>query len=449
MTTIAEHATIPNGITIELPLERLHLPEDNVRADVGDVTELAKSIEQQGIIEPIIVTPRDGQTGYLVVCGSRRVAAAAVAGVKTVPAIVREFTEEERIQVMIVENLQRSNLTPLEEGRAFQRLADLPMSQRAIAEKLSVSQGHVSKRIALLALPQVAHDALDSGGITIEQAIELAKIGNAKAVTKAVKDALAYPGAAANTIASAVRDATNARTRDKKIADLQAEGKAAVAMRTTWQAPKGHAIVGNTMYVARDRVNMEPAKHRKLACHVTGVHTDYYGKIELTDLCNDPAKHPQPEAPSSPTRGGMSAKLVKHRQALEEAAERRIEFLRQLCAKPLPKNDLLELVTLAIVAQADWVGEYETAATILELEETDEKGDVVSSSTIGEFADNGPAFLSRAAAAIAIDFLNEQLHGYYGRNGWEEAGPYFEILKRKGYEISPAEQLEIDGKAPR
>jgi len=92
--------------------------------------------------------------------------------------IVRRLTDAERTEIMVIENLQREGLAPLEEALAYRRLIDLGYSQRKLAERVGSSQATVSKRLALLNLPEAARAALDSGRITLEDAQALTKLNN-------------------------------------------------------------------------------------------------------------------------------------------------------------------------------------------------------------------------------------------------------------------------------
>lgn len=163
MAAVAELNPVMDGELIELPLRSLIAAGDNPRRDLGDLSELAISIKSTGLLEPIVATP--GEAGrYVIVAGHRRHAAAELAAVDTVPVYVRVMDDQERVAAMLVENLQRSDLAPLEEAGAFKRLVDeFGMPQRQLAEKVGRSQGHISKRLGLLDLPAAAQKALDSG----------------------------------------------------------------------------------------------------------------------------------------------------------------------------------------------------------------------------------------------------------------------------------------------
>lgn len=108
-----------------LPISELRASEDNRK--VGDVSDLVASIKEIGVIQPITVTPIEG--GYQIVFGHRRVEAAKKAGLREIPAIVREVSERERLEQSLIENLQREDLTPYEEALAY--MNDCSSSQTA------------------------------------------------------------------------------------------------------------------------------------------------------------------------------------------------------------------------------------------------------------------------------------------------------------------------------
>ena len=137
------------GITIEnLQVDDLHANPNNPRKQVGDVDELASSIRSQGIKQPLLVTPNgetdiDGHKQYRVVIGHRRLAAARQSGLSTVPAIVEEMDARREREIMLVENTQRSDLTPIEEADGYQGLLDLGMHVKEMAEKTGRSDRFV------------------------------------------------------------------------------------------------------------------------------------------------------------------------------------------------------------------------------------------------------------------------------------------------------------------
>jgi ParB/RepB/Spo0J family partition protein len=153
-----------------LPLAALQPAEDNPRDDPGDVEGLSASIRALGVLHPLTVTP-NGDSSFTVVSGARRLAAATEAGLEEVPCLVRTLGDMERQELMLVENLQRSNLSPLEEARAFQKLLLLGHNQKSLAERLGKSPAHVCRRLRLLTLPPETQELVDRGDVPLDQAL--------------------------------------------------------------------------------------------------------------------------------------------------------------------------------------------------------------------------------------------------------------------------------------
>lgn len=128
--------------------------------DEESLNQLAASIKRYGILQPLIVTPLEDNS-YLLVAGERRWRAAQLAGLKTVPAIVRSHEQLERLEVALVENVQRVDLSPLEQAASIERLHDqFNLTFDTIAERLGKAVSTVNNTVRLLTLPQAARDAL-------------------------------------------------------------------------------------------------------------------------------------------------------------------------------------------------------------------------------------------------------------------------------------------------
>lgn len=132
--------------------------------DPDALEELASSIRQHGLLQPVVVT-RSG-AGYSLVAGERRWRAAQAAGLATVPAIVKETAPESILELALVENLQRADLTPLEEAGAYRMLVDRGLTQEDVAARVGRSRVAVANRLRLLALPPTARELLVGGSIT-------------------------------------------------------------------------------------------------------------------------------------------------------------------------------------------------------------------------------------------------------------------------------------------
>ncbi len=142
-----------------------------------DLLELADSIKQHGIITPLLVTKRNGM--YMIVAGERRWRAARKAGLKEVPAVVKNLTDEEIAEIAIIENLQRVGINPIEEAFAFKQLIDNHgYTQDQVAEKISKSRVYVTNSMRLLKLTKKVQDMVIGEMLTAGHARALLSITN-------------------------------------------------------------------------------------------------------------------------------------------------------------------------------------------------------------------------------------------------------------------------------
>lgn len=149
-----------------VPVERLapSAYQPRTRLDEAKVAELAASVAEKGVLQPLLVRPSGD--GFEIVAGERRFRAAQRAGLSSVPVVVRELSDQETLEVAIVENLQREDLTALEEAQAYRRLLDFGMDQAAVAKAVGKSRSAVANTLRLLSLPEEARSALDAGEIS-------------------------------------------------------------------------------------------------------------------------------------------------------------------------------------------------------------------------------------------------------------------------------------------
>ena len=162
-----------------LPIEDVHPHPDNVRRDLGDLTELTNSIKAQGVLQPIVVVPSDDALAgkAMLIAGHRRLAASKAAGLGRIPAIVRTdlTTRAAQIEAMLVENLHRSDLTVMEEAFAYEQLELLGVKVAAIAQATGRARATIESRKALTRLPEPARARVDEGDLTLDDAAFIAK----------------------------------------------------------------------------------------------------------------------------------------------------------------------------------------------------------------------------------------------------------------------------------
>ncbi|MGB0670159.1 MAG: ParB/RepB/Spo0J family partition protein [Rhodospirillales bacterium] len=158
------------------------------RRDMGAeaLDDLANSIADKGILQPILVRPKPGAPGeYEIIAGERRFRAAQKAGLHQVPVVVREMDDRDAMEVALVENLQRQDLNPIEEAEGFQRLADeFGHTQEELSRAVGKSRSHVANTLRLLGLPAGVKVMLSDGRLTAGHARALVNQANAEAMAR-------------------------------------------------------------------------------------------------------------------------------------------------------------------------------------------------------------------------------------------------------------------------
>jgi ParB family chromosome partitioning protein len=145
--------------------------------DEDSLKELAESIRQQGIIQPIIV--EKVFDSYTIIAGERRFRAAKMAGLSEVPVIVRSFSEEEKLEIALIENVQREDLNPIEEAYAYKELMERNnLSQESLAQKIGKKRSTVANAVRLLKLPEDMQESIVSGELSAGHARAILSLVN-------------------------------------------------------------------------------------------------------------------------------------------------------------------------------------------------------------------------------------------------------------------------------
>ena len=156
-----------------------------------ELAELAASIEEHGVIQPLIISPGETPQQFILIAGERRLMASKKAGLKTVPAILRDSSEQDRLELALIENVQRADLSPLETAKAYRQLADeFNLSHGEIAKRVGKSRVSVTNTLRLLNLPPSVLEALSAGKISEGHARALLALPNAKAQAAALQTVL-------------------------------------------------------------------------------------------------------------------------------------------------------------------------------------------------------------------------------------------------------------------
>ena len=176
-----------NQTMVYLPVSSLKPHPLNPRRQLGDLTELSDSIKKNGIMQNLTVVD-NGDDTYTVIIGHRRCAAAELAGLETVPCIIADLDDEKQLETMLLENMQRSDLTVYEEAQGFQLLIDLGNSIDNIAEKTGLSSSTIRRRTKLLNLDKAKFKESQARNVTMADYMELDKLDSVELKNKVLED---------------------------------------------------------------------------------------------------------------------------------------------------------------------------------------------------------------------------------------------------------------------
>lgn len=173
--SIVESASKEDVVEINLNELRSNPYQPRKVFDEDKLNELADSIKEYGVIEPIIV--KKSIKGYEIIAGERRSMAASRAGLETIPAIVRELTDEEMMSIAVLENVQREDLNVIEEAMAYKNMIEvLHLTQEDLAKKVGKSRSHITNILGILKLPSKVQDMVLSNEISMGHARSLSKL---------------------------------------------------------------------------------------------------------------------------------------------------------------------------------------------------------------------------------------------------------------------------------
>lgn len=170
-----ENKIIENYIDISMIYANPDQPRKEFKEEA--LQELADSIKEIGIIQPVIVEKKNGK--YEIVAGERRYRASKLAGLKKIPVIEKSFSEEEKYEIALIENIQREDLSPIEEAKAYlQLINNYNLSQEALSKKLGKKRSTIANSLRLLKMPQDMQNALNNGEISAGHARSILSVVN-------------------------------------------------------------------------------------------------------------------------------------------------------------------------------------------------------------------------------------------------------------------------------
>ncbi|MEV0287893.1 ParB/RepB/Spo0J family partition protein [Kribbella sp. NPDC050820] len=415
----------------EVPTDTVAPNPDNPRVDLGDLSEIAKSIEEKGILQPLVVTTAAaflakqphhreaiGAADYVIVAGHRRHGGAQLASRPTVPIIVRDDLagSDDVAQTALIENIHRRNLVPLEEARGFQLLVELGKSQREISKSTGISQAQISKRLTLLKLPQAIQDALADDLLSVNEALTLAQLPDEERVTAFTR--MRENGWSAD---QAVAELSRERATAEAIAVAEQQARAEKIPLVDPQETFGTAEHKHRLYEPAD---IETARTEgRLAGHATRDGLQYF---TMTPAKKAPKSGRPVDSDDKAHREAQAARTEAGRRAvatLPAAQEVRTALTDAVLAGRTPFAECLKLVH-------SWLG--------------DKLGSKADDPTAWHRTLTEPT--DRTHAAWAMTIAARELNIRWARGPWPpEAIDYVVYLQRHvGYSPTPWEQQKID-----
>lgn len=213
--------------------------------NLEELSELTASVLEHGILQPLIISPGKMEGEYILIAGERRLQASRLAGLKNVPVVIRETTDMEKLELALIENVQRADLNALEQAEAYHQLADeFNLSQEAIAQKVGKSRVAVSNTLRLLKLPDIVKNALIEGRISEGHARALLALTTPESQTALLKTILAQELSVRQTEELVRKYGGERRTHNSKakhspeVADLEERLRASLGTKVSMRAGK-------------------------------------------------------------------------------------------------------------------------------------------------------------------------------------------------------------------
>jgi len=198
-----------------LPIEKIQANKQNPRSifSEDELVDLANSIREKGIVQPIIVREIDSAGSYEVIAGERRWRAAQIAQLDNIPAIIKTLSDDDALEIAIIENVQRSNLSPVDEAAGYQRLIDIyNYTQEDLAQVIGKSRSYIANILRLNNLPMKVKDYLSEGLLTIGHARALISLENAENLA----DMIVSKGLSVRQIEQLVKNSVGSQKKSKR-----------------------------------------------------------------------------------------------------------------------------------------------------------------------------------------------------------------------------------------
>lgn len=428
---------------IYLPVDRLHPHPDNPRKDLGDLSELADSIKANGIFQNLTVVvddPTSTISDFTVIIGHRRLAAAKMAGLTEVPCVIAEMDQREQVQTMLLENMQRSDLTVYEQAQGFQMMLNLGATVEEIAQKSGFSGTTIRRRVKLLDLDPKEFKNSAERGATLFDYMELDKINDQKEKNKLLK-VIGTPDFKAK-----LEKALNDQKKAARLAYIE-ETLSTFAKKVETPADvREWSYVAGPDYWSDTPIEIpEDAKTREYMYILQPWGCKLYRKKDKADLDAEAAR----DAAWKESRDRSKAREAAVKEVSDRCLKLRRDFVMNLsataCKKLMPVTMAGLLVSNIAFSVGIDGGDLQYLCPSLKMEDGFDPGELTIDQIVAALG-NCEQVLARLAYLIA-----EPGDGYYvnwGEYGYKENEPLdmcYNFLAKLGYEMSEEEKAFQNG----
>lgn len=424
---------------IMIPVDELQPHPDNPRKDLGDLTELVDSIKANGIFQNLTVLRNcDPETGKsTVIIGHRRLAAAKLAGLEKVPCMVVEMDEKEQISTMLLENMQRSDLTVYEQAQGFQMMLDMGETQDSISEKTGFSKTTVRHRLKLLELDPEEFRKAQERQPNLSDYIRLEKITDPELKSKA----LAAIGTANYnwTVENCLRRQREADIRGEWLSHID---KLFVKEDYDPDRKVVKTVCMNSRMTDDDKAELDNLEDGDTACTLSYCYTEGNNYCYIQG-----AKRDKPQPKWEEEQRARTERIERIRAVQAQAQKLRKRFIRRYSSKRGHRAWIMRAMFSLEVDFCDvnWNRVADTLG-ILPSEDGFRSDTIVENSDFVMACIDSPDKVLLAAIADYVEDNDKRIYawdGSYSRN--EELEHWYRTLENLGYSISDDEKAMLDG----
>ena len=424
---------------IMVPVDQIEPHPDNPRKDVGDVTELAESIKKNGIFQNLTILRTPNENGKsTVIIGHRRLAAAKLAGLTEVPCMVVEMDKKEQIATMLLENMQRSDLTIYEQAQGFQMMLDLGETQDSISEKTGFSKITVRHRLKLLELDPEEFRKAEERQPKLTDYIELEKITDPELKSKALK-----------TIGTSnfqwTMESCKRQQREKSLRDEWLEYIDKLFVKVEWDPDRE---VVKTLYFTKKMTDEDKAELDKLQDKDDDNVLDYWHE-EGNTYCYILGKKRDEPLPKYEDENRRRLEQVQRVKEVEEQAGRlREAFVKAYTSKRRNYTYALRMMLDMELELVDTNWGRVSELLDIDVPDDDDEDHIIQES--GDFISLCVTDPDKVMLAVTSSLVETGLYtsvhtwdGSYQRN--EFLVKWYKWLRLMGYSISDEEKALLDG----